>query len=535
MLFIRTGGDSHIAGFMLAAATAAVMAIGPWIIGYIPVMVVGSLIFLLGIELVQEAVIDVRGRVHPFEYFTIFAIIVFMSVWDFVIGIFIGIILACLSFVVMNSRRSAIRAILPGSVAKSAVRRHFTQQRFLRQAGEQIVVLKLQGYLFFGTISAVEKRIRDMLDERRWAERPIRFLVMDFGREHVAGLDFSAAEAFLRIRRLLQTKNVMLVLCGADGNSEVGRALRSVGIWDSPIPVGAVSTTLLDEEGAVGEPSESSGPKVFETLNDALEWCENELLRVYYSNRSSILAKQRKVSTASALDVPSSGSLPLSSDIGAAGSPRTMKLQEAARSTLKEERSSRSNLRQPLPLLLTTFQEKSGKNEDFFYRLVPYFKQQKVAAGTVLWRQGDDPDGLYLIESGILRAMYSFDDPSKDPTVEPSAHDDSGAVRFSECILPGTVAGELGLLSGHPRNATVLAERQSTLWLLSNDNFRRLWNGQLPENEDQESKGKSDEETKGTPVSTIGAETAHEFVSTVLALQAERTQAIMTYLATLLG
>lgn len=56
---------------MLAAATAGIMVIGPVIIGYIPVMVVGALIFLLGIELLQEALVDTWGKLSRLEYLTV--------------------------------------------------------------------------------------------------------------------------------------------------------------------------------------------------------------------------------------------------------------------------------------------------------------------------------------------------------------------------------------------------------------------------------------------------------------------------------
>ena len=42
LLFIDSGGNSRLAGILLAAATTSVLFMGPTIIGYIPVMVVGS-------------------------------------------------------------------------------------------------------------------------------------------------------------------------------------------------------------------------------------------------------------------------------------------------------------------------------------------------------------------------------------------------------------------------------------------------------------------------------------------------------------
>lgn len=56
---------------MLAAATAGIMVVGPVVIGYIPIMVVGALIFLLGIELLQEALVDTWGKLSRLEYLTV--------------------------------------------------------------------------------------------------------------------------------------------------------------------------------------------------------------------------------------------------------------------------------------------------------------------------------------------------------------------------------------------------------------------------------------------------------------------------------
>lgn len=67
---MRSGGDSRVAGVMLAVATFGVLVAGPVIVGYIPIMVVGSLIFYLGFQLMREALVDPWGRVHRLEYLT---------------------------------------------------------------------------------------------------------------------------------------------------------------------------------------------------------------------------------------------------------------------------------------------------------------------------------------------------------------------------------------------------------------------------------------------------------------------------------
>ena len=71
ILFMRAGGGTRLAGIMLALLTMGVMFIGPVIIGFIPVMMVATLIFLLGFELFLEAVWDTRKRLKTLEYMTV--------------------------------------------------------------------------------------------------------------------------------------------------------------------------------------------------------------------------------------------------------------------------------------------------------------------------------------------------------------------------------------------------------------------------------------------------------------------------------
>jgi len=273
-------------------------------------MVVGALIFVLGIDLIIESVWDTRHRVNRMEYLTILVIMIGMTVFDFVIGLLLGVILACVFFVVQSSRRLPIRSVFTGATAKSTVRRPRAQRAFIQSVGSQTMVMKLQGFLFFGTISAVEDEIRKLLDVAMWENHPIRFLIIDFYR--VAGLDFSSAEAFVRIQRLLAAKDVLLVLTGADPHSHVGTALRAVDLW-------------ADQEG--------SRVEVFKTLNDALEWTENAYLTAFYENQ--VVPVHTDVAPRS-IDLPKINRMPFSLAESFQNSPRRSHLARAGNDNLSE-------------------------------------------------------------------------------------------------------------------------------------------------------------------------------------------------------
>lgn len=93
--------------------------------------------------------------------------------------------------------------------------------------------------------------MRTLVDAATWQNNPVRFLILDLAL--VAGVDMSAAEAFVRIQRLLSAKQVVLVFCGFSAETPIGRALRSVDLL------------------------EMDGVELFSTFNDALE-CEGCLL-----------------------------------------------------------------------------------------------------------------------------------------------------------------------------------------------------------------------------------------------------------------
>ncbi|KAF9156099.1 hypothetical protein BG015_007276 [Linnemannia schmuckeri] len=467
LLFIKSGGDSRVAGVMLAAASVVIFLIGPWIVGYIPVMVVGSLIFHLGMDLVKEALWDTWGLVHHLEYLTIALIVIAMAAFGFVEGIFMGILLACVFFVVSNSRKEGVRFSCTGESAKSTVRRVYRQQKFLRQVGRQIYIFKLQGDMFFGTINKVEKEIQDVFSRRRWEINPIQFLVLDFSL--VRNVDFSAAEGFGRIRRAVRRKGVCLVLAGLDEEGEVGKALHMVGVW------GAGAGAGLGEGHGHGHtaPGEDRYPtQNFPGLSEALEYCENCLLESYYRTRESTLEMAKRKRLMEVANQDDSNDM-LSPDSEAThffsehlqNSPRKSHLLEAARETLHANDRPFPhpiNLQQPVPTLLAAFHDTRENSVDFFLRLSMYFERRTVLAGTILWRQGGAPtDGIYLVEDGTLRSVQEFQD--------------SGAIRRSvEVVLPGTISGELGLFTGNNRMSTVVSETDGILWGLSQERFQKM-------------------------------------------------------------
>ncbi|KAK7203864.1 sulfate transporter family-domain-containing protein [Myxozyma melibiosi] len=519
LLFIRSGADSRIAGFMLAIATSGVMLAGPRVIGIIPVMVVGALIFLLGIELLREALYDTWGRVNRFEYFVIVAIIVSMGAWDFVYGIIIGIILACGSFVVESSRKSAIKATYSGTVARSTVRRHPFQQRFLKEVGDEIFVVKLSGFLFFGTIVSVESKIRDLLENPHNEQfRRIKYLVIDF--KEVRGVDFSAAEAFTRMHRLLESRKIELTMCAL--SDDVSRGLQAVGLWENSDPDNDIH--------------------IFADLNSALEWSENQLLAVYYHVRDQQkLAAMHKngkrfESTVTHSEMPIEGTTIIqmkanaliSDNMFSMSSPRQTLVHRASSSAMLADptfayhispdhvshegtaatsgsqsllQTNEQEINQPLTLFLQIIADFSTQPSSFWAPVMTYFKREEHKAGSYLFHKDDDADGFYLVEKGILKAEYNLDQG-----------------KFYEAIVAGTTAGELPFFSETKRSASMMVERDAVVWRLTAESWLKFLN---EANNDHEAANRR--------------QVALELYKIAMKLTAERFSAITSYVLTSAG
>ena len=84
---------------------------------------------------------------------------------------------------------------------------------------------------------------------------------------------------------------------------------------------------------------------------------------------------------------------------------------------------------------------------------------QHLAAGDVLFRQGDPSDGMYLVISGRLLVTVM---------------DQDGEAKTVNELGPRETVGEFALLTSEPRSATIYAARDTTVARLSTALFERL-------------------------------------------------------------
>jgi NTE family protein len=100
-----------------------------------------------------------------------------------------------------------------------------------------------------------------------------------------------------------------------------------------------------------------------------------------------------------------------------------------------------------------------GLDQPLMAALLDEFDWVAIQGGTTLFEAGDAPDALYCVVSGSLGAFAQAAD---------------GQRRLVGRIASGEIAGEMALISGRPRTATVIALRDCELGRLSRAAFERV-------------------------------------------------------------
>src|SRR5215813_3576920 len=92
-------------------------------------------------------------------------------------------------------------------------------------------------------------------------------------------------------------------------------------------------------------------------------------------------------------------------------------------------------------------------------RLAGELEELSFAKGAAIVREGDAPDGFYVINSGRVSVI---------------AHAPAGNGSPLTMLAPGECFGEIALLTDSARTATVVAETDVTVWRLSRIRFEAL-------------------------------------------------------------
>ena len=218
--------DARVAGLIAAAVPLAGVIFGASVIELIPRMIVGGVLVFLGLAFIVEWVWDKRKVLPPLEYGVVLVILAAIIARGFLPGVVVGLVLAVVLFAVNYGRIELVREVAFGETYHSNVDRPPAERTALRTMGDEVQILLVNGFLFFGSANGLLELIR-----KRAETDPPRFLVVDLRR--VTGVDSSAVVAFVKAMHLAKASGFELVFTGA--SEAVRRQLARGGIVASEV------------------------------------------------------------------------------------------------------------------------------------------------------------------------------------------------------------------------------------------------------------------------------------------------------------
>lgn len=245
-------GARHRSGAIVAGSMCLLtLLFGTRVLGYIPVPILGGMLLRLGAAMLGEWLVLGWRRMPAADYAQVVVILLVIMRWDFVAGIGVGVVAACVTFAINSSRIRLVKLGLTRSDYGSRVERapHLHDQ--LVRLGGAIQIMWLHGFLFFGSANRLVNHVKEIVTAP--GATPCRMVILDF--HDVLGIDSSSVLSLVKLRQFAEREQFIIVVAGL--SPAIERSLRA-------------GAFLRGEDDAVC--------RRFPDIDAALEWCEDRVL-----------------------------------------------------------------------------------------------------------------------------------------------------------------------------------------------------------------------------------------------------------------
>jgi SulP family sulfate permease len=244
------GVRNRLVGLISAGACLFLLWHGTGVLAYIPKFILGGILFYNGVSFLTEWVFDAYFRLIREDYYLVVLILAIVAVAGYLQGVGAGIIIATVLFVLKYSSVNVISNILTGDSHHSSVDRSPLEARLLDNQGGQIYILRLKGFIFFGSANNLLNTIRERQADPGLPR--LAYVILDF--QHVSGLDTSGIVSMSKLSRLANKAG--FIVLAASVPVDIQNSFRGAG--------------LLEEGSRV---------RLFRDRDYSIEWCENEILK----------------------------------------------------------------------------------------------------------------------------------------------------------------------------------------------------------------------------------------------------------------
>ncbi|MGI9622916.1 MAG: SulP family inorganic anion transporter, partial [Acidimicrobiales bacterium] len=198
-------GNGRLVGVVVGLCCLTAALVGAGALAFVPQFVLGGMILFIGLQFLYDWLFLSARSLTLIDTSIIVGIIAVVELVGFLEGIVVGLLATIIHFVVTYSKAGAIRNTFTGQEMHSPVERSTAQRVALSRDESGIVLMKLQGHVFFASTVGLVDAVKDRL---AGPDDPVTHLVLDF--EHVTGVDSSGFQGFSKLDRLTERSSVQL-------------------------------------------------------------------------------------------------------------------------------------------------------------------------------------------------------------------------------------------------------------------------------------------------------------------------------------
>ena len=251
MVNLSSGAQTRVSGIAEGVLVLVAALLLNTFIAWIPIATLAGILIVVGLRMIDtEPLHFLESRATVFDFAVVAVVIGFALTVGLIAASAAGVALSIMLFVREQVGGSVVRHKTFVNQRSSTWYRPEAEMRLIAQKGDKAVILELQGSLFFGTtyelysVLEAEIKIRD-------------YIILDLRR--VQSVDITAAHMLNQVRDMLRDRKVPLLLSNVREQLPNGRNLVEF----------FKQTGLIDASDTV---------RVFQTIEAAIEWVEDELV-----------------------------------------------------------------------------------------------------------------------------------------------------------------------------------------------------------------------------------------------------------------
>ncbi|TDH71318.1 hypothetical protein CCR75_005741 [Bremia lactucae] len=207
------------------ALVSAFLVMLLWMVGirllqYVPKFIFGGLLLSVGLHFLEAYLVTPFQFLQPLEKGTVVLITLSFLAIGMLESVAMGIIISMIELIWRIHAVGCVHHETTGTLTRSAVDRTPEETAFLDAEGSAIFVLRLQGYLFFGTSVDILERMDTRIHSLEFPK--LRYVIIDFGL--VPSFDATALLNFRKTSILADLYLFDIYFCGL--NTAIEQALR---------------------------------------------------------------------------------------------------------------------------------------------------------------------------------------------------------------------------------------------------------------------------------------------------------------------